>query len=773
MSPKDIIQIKKEKLRCVFWGIGLSLLFVINIFGQSSDPVRTEWRSPNGSKPMTFQEWKAKWNAEPKQVGGEIKYRTPALESAKSDSFVFGDDYAYYKGYVMHSNGALCKELPPIASFIVILNGDDSKILTDDSPRWELGDPNISGMGWYGIELGNFSNPEVAVGDSFEIIFSCYNPGEQFEQGVMEDSIVGLPFPPAFPTTLYLQNAQIPLPPDSLRLFKDGSQMEIYWRQLPGLKYTVYRRCLADTLALNFPRYQYEKIAENIVDSCYVDSAIDTTEYYGYLIFCEDISSGLKSGRSREINNSEEPLEVRAIFVQPELYTAIETNLMQMVTDWESECDGVIVYAMQFSDSLAFRDTLKSIEGLQGALLIGKFPVPWYQQCDDNGEHYQEYPVDLYYMDLDGIWEDNYHYVSGVGLVPGPDGIFDTHTADFPRNDEAPEIVIGRILPTAGMGDPEEIINNYLYKCYRYRHDIGDIRQEFRALAYPDDDWHNWGHDVAVDYLSQAYPEYDCVWDINATTATEYGNRLGSHYSLIHVYVHSWSQGHAFSVNNGTQSQYFYNTQILPVGTDANFFLLFACGNCRYIEDRNCGAIYALQTQAGINTIGTTHSGGMLDYDYFYPALAEGIAYGEAYLRTYQHVGDGGFSQGAKGWYYGLTFNGDPFIVPQPHGTTGIAEGENNSLPTTISLANYPNPFNPVTCIEYTVPEAGYLELIVYNTLGQKIRTLIKKQSPAGNYKVIWDGKNDAGKQVPSGMYFYRLKTGKGTTLLKKMLLLK
>ncbi len=73
---------------------------------------------------------------------------------------------------------------------------------------------------------------------------------------------------------------------------------------------------------------------------------------------------------------------------------------------------------------------------------------------------------------------------------------------------------------------------------------------------------------------------------------------------------------------------------------------------------------------------------------------------------------------------------------------------------------NYPNPFNPTTVIPYSIPDIAEVQLSVYNLLGQKIRTLIDNVQDPGSYKVTWNGKDDSGKMVSSGIYFYRLAAG-------------
>ncbi len=95
------------------------------------------------------------------------------------------------------------------------------------------------------------------------------------------------------------------------------------------------------------------------------------------------------------------------------------------------------------------------------------------------------------------------------------------------------------------------------------------------------------------------------------------------------------------------------------------------------------------------------------------------------------------------------------------------------TLPTKYGLSqNYPNPFNPQTTIAYQLPKASFIELHIYNLLGQKIRTLIEKEQPPGYYKIAWDGKSDIGLPVTSGLYIFRLFT-KEFTYTKKMIFLK
>ncbi len=84
---------------------------------------------------------------------------------------------------------------------------------------------------------------------------------------------------------------------------------------------------------------------------------------------------------------------------------------------------------------------------------------------------------------------------------------------------------------------------------------------------------------------------------------------------------------------------------------------------------------------------------------------------------------------------------------------------------------NFPNPFNPTTIIKYSLKENRHTKLVIYNSLGQVIRTLVNEKQDVGTHNVQWDGKSDNGQQVSSGLYFYRLKTGSFVKTRRMMLI--
>jgi len=96
----------------------------------------------------------------------------------------------------------------------------------------------------------------------------------------------------------------------------------------------------------------------------------------------------------------------------------------------------------------------------------------------------------------------------------------------------------------------------------------------------------------------------------------------------------------------------------------------------------------------------------------------------------------------------------------------------NKSIPTEYKLSqNYPNSFNPETTIKYTLPKPAFVKLKIYNMLGEEVRTLVNEFQQTGVKSVNWDGKNDEGLLVPSGIYIYQIVAGEFAKSARLLLL--
>jgi V8-like Glu-specific endopeptidase len=118
------------------------------------------------------------------------------------------------------------------------------------------------------------------------------------------------------------------------------------------------------------------------------------------------------------------------------------------------------------------------------------------------------------------------------------------------------------------------------------------------------------------------------------------------------------------------------------------------------------------------------------------------------------------------------TFPNDDWFIDNITLSTPVSIAESAEAPYEFTVRqNYPNPFNPSTTIEYQLPERSEVSLVVYNTLGQKIRTLLNHTVEAGFQRVTWDGRDDKGQTVSSGIYIYHFAAGDYKTVQRMVLL--
>ncbi len=179
------------------------------------------------------------------------------------------------------------------------------------------------------------------------------------------------------------------------------------------------------------------------------------------------------------------------------------------------------------------------------------------------------------------------------------------------------------------------------------------------------------------------------------------------------------------------------------------------------------GALPAGQTDSSPNDIGNWESSGVLDVTEFFHRMP-----GEMLLvadtQAHSLVGEplGGANQSLD-----LVQGGQLVLVSSLPAAPPAVE-EPVVMDAVVLAQNEPNPFNPSTTIRFRLPRATQVELRVYNVRGELVRTLATGAFPAGEHAVEWDGQNDRGGNVSSGVYYYRL-VSDGTTDMKRMTLLK
>jgi hypothetical protein len=302
---------------------------------------------------------------------------------------------------------------------------------------------------------------------------------------------------------------------------------------------------------------------------------------------------------------------------------------------------------------------LSSSIGISGSVLVGNIPAAWYEMESqwDEGKppEHEEFPTDLFYMDLDGIWADK-----------DSDGRFDERTGNI-----TPELWVGRIKPPlTGEADEILLIQQYFDKNHAYR--VGNLTFAERALVYVDDDWSFWANSTA-EAVGEAYSNYTLVTDRSTTCRTDYLNRLAQGWSLVHVKCHEWNDSisHCFKIPNATDpSQSAFedtpicgDTDIQTLDAPVFLYNLFICSAARFTEENYLGGWYVFAPTYGLAAVGSTKVGGMQWNQEFYRQLGENRTIGTAFKEWF--IASGDFD---PKWYYGMVILGDPTLVLRAKG---------------------------------------------------------------------------------------------------------
>jgi len=384
---------------------------------------------------------------------------------------------------------------------------------------------------------------------------------------------------------------------------------------------------------------------------------------------------------------------------------------------------------------------LYATDSIEGALLVGDLPVAWFEALEFGGE-YTEFPIDLFYMDLDGTWLDTMNTGNGR---------YDGHVGDSVK----PEIYVGRLTPT-GMGVDTILLRNYFLKDHNYR--AGQLNLPKRALVFVDDDWYPWAWEWANN-VALLFSDTTNYFDPETTRASFYRQRLDSTQAWVSVFAHSWPAGHQFTFNNGNQHDYYYASEYVSQNPPTNFYNFFACSFCRYTSNGYGGGRAIFNDSCGIGSIGSTKTGSMLDFNYFYRPLGQGSNLGQAFKYWFECIYDSiGMDTTRLWWHYGMTLLGDPFLKPLGH-STAVAEDKTNiptepgfSIQNTISKRRI-----QMTC---HLEMAEQVCITLYDCIGRRVRELTSQQMLAGTHNLSMELKDTYGRALANGIYIIRAVIG-------------
>ncbi|MFN3822289.1 MAG: hypothetical protein ACK4OO_08145, partial [bacterium] len=270
------------------------------------------------------------------------------------------------------------------------------------------------------------------------------------------------------------------------------------------------------------------------------------------------------------------------------LYRVLDSHFRSWAEDLRDEGYEVILASIQGGTPEELKDFIRQELGDdgEGVILCGNLPLAWFE----NYEHFydenhpdrprmEEYPIDLFFMDLDGEWEDT----SG-------NGIYDLHSGNW-----EPDIWLGRVAAYNLYRVREDtLIERYIERVRRYRR--GELSLPHQGLAFIDDDWIPWSHRWR-DNLARAWGLTNLIAHPESTSASGYRYWISEPgWEMVLVAVHSTTDSHGFMVENRSRYDYFrYRHLRDEVSPNVFFFNLFACSVMNLARELALGPLYALK----------------------------------------------------------------------------------------------------------------------------------------------------------------------------------
>ena len=343
------------------------------------------------------------------------------------------------------------------------------------------------------------------------------------------------------------------------------------------------------------------------------------------------------------------------IIVEAEKLEGIQSNLNQYVDDLEN--DGVSSHTITFESGTV--EDLKQIlvnyylfHKIKGAFLIGTLPAAWAERVhnDDGIEMVEEFPTDLFLMDLAGAWQDQGTYTCMLGSctldTPSTNSVYDT----FPPSDERElEIFVSRLRGT------EAELNSYLGKNHAFRTSGALLPQ--RSFLFVDDDWDGHYPDLFLLDTLYASGHVDSMYDETATVASNYLDYMenqGAEY--VHQWIHS-SPIH-LRIYEPDGSSVIMADDIVDRDLKGSFFNLFDCSAHRFTEESMILGDAYLRTGYGLASVGSTKPGAMLHTEIFNEKIGGGEYWGPSFKQWYNEIG-----REDDHWHLGMSIMGDPMLT--------------------------------------------------------------------------------------------------------------
>lgn len=402
-----------------------------------------------------------------------------------------------------------------------------------------------------------------------------------------------------------------------------------------------------DSLSLIFNNHHYDIDEDSIVRQIIINNKMTRVleSYFQQLEY--HINSD---------NSSSTYIKKILVIVKNNIFSSMPMYIIRYAHDINNAY-GCEVYI--YSVSGETEDDIKSLLiensiNLSGAVFIGDIIPAYYhnEEMTVNGTDWaaETWPCDLFYMDLDGLWE----------MAQDGTGCYITHIENV-----KPEIFVGRIN-TAGMGRNEIAEMKYYFdRNHNYWTGKKPLNKR-KALTFTEFDWNN---STFWNCVSPLYGSnnYDVV-KANQFISEDYLNYLqNDDYEFIQIACHSSYNSHKF-IRPNVDSSYIYSANIYNTLKKQIGYNLFCCKACNWMfySFSPClgeSYLYGINNNSStLALIGSTKIGGLLGFTYFYNPLGSGKCIGEAIKQWWINCCGSSHSTYETLWHYGLTIMGDPLV---------------------------------------------------------------------------------------------------------------
>jgi hypothetical protein len=371
------------------------------------------------------------------------------------------------------------------------------------------------------------------------------------------------------------------------------------------------------------------------------------------------------------------------LIINKDLYPSVREEIQALANDINTiEGESIWIDSTTYNEENSAEDlryhlfNMYYAVNLEGCIFIGNLPIATYElyeidRIDDSDTNnidtiweYSSFPADLYFMDVNGQWNDNQHNGDWDGWANT--GFYDEHVDGYWGNIQA-DIWVSRIIPgkIPGLGDEVTILKDYLKRVQNRMYGIDGMTETALLCGYDQGDrsWPSWLSMAAPELLEYGEDERT-VYNRGNPDPDNRDSRANWLKGLRKGYEYGIIFEHSLATSHGGMLGFFSNWTYMNMAeeeagiSNVRFYNLFACSNTRYTVDNFLGGLYAFGHH-GLLAVGSTKTGSMLRMDYYNTYLGEDAnCFGKAFKRWFNTHVLTNRTDSKISWSYGMNLLG-------------------------------------------------------------------------------------------------------------------